>query len=75
MREGEHRFIKDNIMRDIHAVSRDMETLIALMKGTVSKKHALFRSKFKLALVIRAEMRPTRTTKHLKECVVGYFTK
>jgi hypothetical protein len=40
--ERKHRFIENNITRDIHATSRNIETLVDFMETTIPKKHTLF---------------------------------
>ena len=50
-----------------------MKTLVPFMKRTITKKHALFRPKLQLALVIWTKMRPTRTPKDLEKSIIRSF--
>jgi hypothetical protein len=73
MREGKHRFIKNNIPRNIDSICRNMKTLITLVHRTVTKEDTLFGSKLEFALIVRSKMRPTRTPEHLKKGIVRHF--
>jgi hypothetical protein len=44
-----------------------MKTLVAFVKGAISKEETFFGTKLEFVIVIRVEMRPTRATKHLKK--------
>jgi hypothetical protein len=50
-----------------------METLVPFVLGAISKKHTFFRTKLEFALIVRACMRPTSTTKDFKKSVVRRF--
>ena len=50
-----------------------METLIPLAKQVVSYKDTFFRSKLKFMFIIRAKVRPTRTTKDLNKSIIRRF--
>ena len=74
MRERKYRFIKNNVTRNIHAIGRNVETLITFVYGAIAEEHTVFGAELKLALVVGTEMRPTRTTEHFKESIIRDFT-
>ena len=50
-----------------------MKTLVPFMKRNITKKHALFRPKLQLVLVIWTKMWPTRTPKDLEKHIIENF--
>lgn len=45
------------------------------MLCTIAKKHTLFGPEHKLAIVVRAKVLPTGTTKNMKRVIVGTGVK
>jgi hypothetical protein len=70
-----HLFIKNNMSRDIDAPKFRIKTLETFVLVTIAKKYALFGSKFKLLVIIWAEIGPTCTTKCTKGRVVWLLAK
>jgi hypothetical protein len=70
-----HVLIKHDIPRYINTISGNMEAFVTFMQGTIAKEDTLFRPKFQLAFVVRAQMRPAGTPKHFEECIVRLFIK
>ena len=50
-----------------------MKTLVAFVESTITKEDTLFRTKLKLSIIVGPKVRPTRTTKNFKECIVREF--
>jgi hypothetical protein len=67
--------IKDDIPGYVNTVSGNMKAFVPFVKGTIAKEDTLFRPKFQLAFVVRAQMRPAGTPKHFEECIVRLFIK
>jgi hypothetical protein len=65
-----HIFVKNNVTRDVHMIGWNMEILVPFVLGAVSKKHTFLRTKLEFALIVRAWVRPTSTTKNFQKSVI-----
>jgi hypothetical protein len=54
-------------------IGQNMKTLVSFMLRAIAKEDTLLRTKFKFALIVRASVRPTSTTKDFKKSVVRRF--
>ena len=52
-----------------------MKALVPFVNKTVPKKDTFFRTELKLAIIIRTEKRPARTTEHFKKRLIRSLTK
>lgn len=63
-------FVKHDITRYIYPARGDMKTLVSLVKATVPQGNTTFRTKLKLAIIVRTKAWPARTAESVEEGVV-----
>jgi hypothetical protein len=73
MRERKNILVEDHIATNIDSIGWDMETFVSFVKRAIPKKHTFFRTILKLVIVIRTEVGPTGTPKHLKKGIVRHL--
>ena len=57
---------------DVDTTSRDVQALDTFVLSTIPKKHTLFGAKHKLAIVVRAKIRPAGTSKHTRRFIIWF---
>ena len=75
IRKRKNMLIKDNITRNIHTICWNVKAFITFVQRTVPKEDTFFRTKLKLTIIVRTEMRPTRTTEDFEKSVVRSLMK
>jgi len=58
-----NRFIKDNMMRDIHFANRNIKAFVIAMTNAITNKYAIFKTKIHFALIITTQIKPASTSK------------